>query len=445
MDTLDSRKSAAESGQALDYQSGFGNEHATEAVPGALPEGRNSPQRAPYGLYAEQHSGTAFTAPRAENARTWFYRIRPSVAHGRFHEILAGPIRTSRDPEGIVPANQMRWDPLPVADEKADFVAGLRTMATNGDAEMQAGIAVHLYLAGASMTGRYFMNADGEMLIVPQQGRLVLHTEAGILDVAPGEICIVPRGFKFRVELPDGPSRGYVCENYGRALTLPERGPIGANGLANARDFLYPVAAYEEGERACELVAKSGGRLFACELDASPLDVVAWHGNCAPCKYDLTRFNVMGSVSFDHPDPSIYTVLTSPSETPGTANVDFVAFAPRWLVAEDTFRPPWYHRNVMSEFMGLIYGMYDAKPEGFVPGGCSLHNSMLPHGPDADAFDRATASDLAPVHLQDTMAFMFESRYAYRLTGFAAASPALQDDYAACWAGLKSRFAPPGK
>jgi homogentisate 1,2-dioxygenase len=429
--------------ETRDYQSGFGNEHATEAVPGALPEGRNSPQRAPHGLYAEQHSGTAFTAPRAENLRTWFYRIRPSVKHGRFHEVPAGHLRTSRDAQGIMAPNQMRWDPIPVAEEGADFVSGLVTMATNGDAEMGAGISVHLYLAGTSMTDRYFMNADGEMLIVPQQGRLVVHSEAGILDVAPGEICLMPRGFKFRVELPDGPSRGYVCENYGRALTLPERGPIGANGLANPRDFLYPVAAFEEGARACELLCKMGGRMFAAELDASPLDVVAWHGNCAPCKYDLAKFNVMGSVSFDHPDPSIYTVLTAPSELPGTANIDFVAFAPRWLVQEDTFRPPWYHRNVMSEFMGLIYGQYDAKPEGFVPGGCSLHNAMTAHGPDADAFEKASAADLAPVHLENTMAFMFESRYRYMLTEFAANSPALQPDYASCWDGLEAKFKRP--
>ena len=245
------------------------------------------------------------------------------------------------------------------------------------------------------------------MLIVPQQGRLDIHTECGRLEVKIGEVVLIPRGMKFSVALPDGPSRGHVCENYGAHFRLPERGPVGSDGFANNRDFRAPVAAYEDRQGEFELVCKFAGNLHACTIDHSPLDVVAWVGNSLPYKYDLESFNVIGTVSYDHPDPSIYTVLTSPSDTPGTANVDFVIFPPRWMVGEDTFRAPWYHRNIMSEFMGLIYGMYDAKPEGFVPGGASLHNSMSAHGPDEAAFEGSSNAKLAPVKQEATMAFMF--------------------------------------
>ncbi len=427
------------------YLAGFGNEHESEALAGALPAGRNSPQKPPYGLYAEQLNGTAFTAPRAANRRSWLYRIRPSVLHqGKFREIPAGLWRTAPDADARTVTEPLRWDPLPTPDTPQDFVAGLATLMTNGNAHLGAGIGVHLYLATASMDARYFSNADGELLLVPQQGRLVLRTEAGILDVAPGEIALVPRGYRFAVDLPDGSARGYVCENFGAPLTLPELGPIGSNGLANARDFLYPQAAYEDREEPCELVMKTNGALFACDLVASPLDVVAWHGSYAPYKYDLARFNVLGSISYDHPDPSIFTVLTSPSDMPGTANLDFVAFAPRWLAMENTFRPPWFHRNVMSEFMGLIEGVYDARPSGFMPGGASLHNIMLPHGPDSDAFEGASNATLKPEKQESTLAFMFESRYPFLPTEFAMTNPALQADYMDCWDGLERKFTAPG-
>ncbi len=427
----------------LEYLSGFGNDHASEALPGALPEGRNSPQRTPLGLYAEKFSATAFTAPRADNFRSWFYRIRPSVVHGEFRPIESGLIRTGPLDEAPTSPNQLRWDPFSIADEPRDFIDGLVTVAANGNARMQAGIGIHLYLANRSMADRFFYCADGELLVVPQQGRTVFHTEFGILAAAPGEIVVIPRGVKFRIDLPDGPSRGYVCENYGAILRLPERGPIGSDGLANERDFLTPAAAYEDREGEFELVVKLAGNLFACPLGHSPLDVVAWHGNLAPYKYDLKRFNTIGSISYDHPDPSIFTVLTSPSDTPGTANVDFVIFPPRWLVMEDTFRPPWYHRNVMSEFMGLIEGVYDAKTGGgFVPGGMSLHNCMSPHGPDASAFEAATGAALEPQKLTDTLAFMFESRYLIQPTRRALEAPELQSDYRDCWQGLKKNFRP---
>ena len=424
----------------LDYRSGFGNEHATEAVPGALPRGQNSPQQAPLGLYAEQLSGTAFTAPRHENRRTWTYRIRPSVMSGAFRRIDDGLVRSGPFDEAETSPNQLRWDPLPIPDAPTDFVAGLTTIAGNGDPAGQNGIAIHVYAANESMTDRFFQNSDGEMLIVPQQGRVRLDSELGALDAAPGEISVVPRGVKFRVDLPDGPSRGYVCENYGALLRLPELGPIGSNGLANARDFLTPVASYEDRDGACEVVCKFDGRLWAAEIDHSPLDVVAWHGNYAPYKYDTAHFNTIGTVSFDHPDPSIFTVLTSPSGTPGTANVDFVIFPPRWMVAEHTFRPPWFHRNFMCEYMGLVHGAYDAKAGGFVPGGGSLHNCMAGHGPDTQSYEKASTDDLAPDFQANTLAFMFESRYVIRPTRFALETPALQADYLDCWQGLKKNF-----
>tara|TARA_R110002072_G_scaffold44884_25_gene125231 strand:+ start:1794 stop:3104 length:1311 start_codon:yes stop_codon:yes gene_type:complete len=424
----------------LDYQSGFGNEFATEALPGALPEGQNSPQRAPYGLYAELVSGTAFTQPRAENLRTWVYRMRPSAVHGAFRQVDNGRLRTPPFDEGVLTPQQMRWDPTPLPDEKTDLIDGMITLGGNGDANAQSGIGIHIYTANASMDGRYFYNADGEMLFVPQQGRLRLVTEMGVLEAAPNEIIVVPRGIKFRADLPDGPSRGYVCENYGAALRLPDLGPIGSNGLANARDFLSPVASFEDIEGDFELVTKFGGNLWSAPIGHSPLDVVAWHGNLGPYKYDLANFMAVGSISFDHPDPSIFTVLTSPSGPAGLANVDFVIFPPRWLVGEHTFRPPWYHRNIMSEFMGLILGQYDAKPEGFVPGGASLHNMMSPHGPDDGAYEKATNAELKPEFLGATMAFMFETRYPIKLTDWAANSPQIQAGYQDCWQGLKKNF-----
>lgn len=424
----------------LKYQTGFGNNFSSEALPGALPLGRNSPQKAPYGLYAELLSGSAFTAPRAENRRTWVYRIRPSAMHKPFVRIDKHLLRGAPFDEMAPPPTQLRWNPLPIPVLPTDFVEGMVTMAGNGDAATQTGMAAHIYAANRSMTERAFCNADGEMLIVPQQGRLRLVTELGVLETAPGEIALIPRGMRFRAELPDGPSRGYICENFGAAFRLPELGPIGSNGLANARDFLTPVAAYEERDTPHELVTRFAGNLWSATMAHSPLDVVAWHGNLTPCKYDLANFMVIGSTSFDHPDPSIYTVLTSPSDTAGTANADFVIFPPRWLVGENTFRPPWYHRNVMSEFMGLIHGVYDAKAEGFVPGGASLHNAWVAHGPDAETFERASNAQLEPHKVKDTMAFMFETRYALRPTRHAIEAPELQQNYFQCWQGLQKHF-----
>jgi homogentisate 1,2-dioxygenase len=425
------------------YMSGFRNSFETESLPGALPIGRNSPQRCAYGLYAEQLSGSPFTAPRGSNERSWLYRIRPSVKHsGRFRKIDAGLWRSAPCHEYDLPISQLRWDPTPMPEEEITFLQGVRTMTTAGDVNTQGGMAAHVYLITKSMVYQHFYNADAEMMFVAQQGNLRFVTEFGRIDIEPGEIAVIPRGVKFRVEIPNGPARGYLCENYGGAFTMPERGPIGANCLANARDFLTPVAAYEDRDTPTELYVKWGGSLFVADLPHSPIDVVAWHGNYAPYKYDLRHFAPVGAISFDHPDPSIFTVLTAPSETAGTANIDFVIFPERWAVAENTFRPPWYHMNIMSEFMGLIYGVYDAKPEGFVPGGMSLHNCMLPHGPDRQAFDHASNSELKPVKLTGTLAFMFETRFPQRVTHYAATLATLQDDYADCWKGLEKRFDP---
>ena len=425
--------------ETFKYQSGFGNEFATEAVKGALPAGRNSPQKAPLGLYAEQFSGTAFTVPRVHNRRTWTYRIRPSVLHKPFEQIANGGWQSSFSELPVTP-NQLRWNPLPMPAEETDFIDGVRTVAGNGDLFAQTGLAIHIFAANKDMKERFFYNADGEMLVVAEKNRVRFLTELGALEIGSGEIAVLPRGLKFRVELPDGDARGYVCENYGAQFRLPDLGPIGANGLANPRDFETPVAWYEDREGEFELVAKFGGNLWRASIDHSPCDVVGWHGNYAPYRYDLGRFNTIGSISFDHPDPSIFTVLTSPSAETGVANCDFVIFPDRWLVAENTFRPPWYHRNIMSEYMGLCYGQYDAKEEGFVPGGGSLHNQMSAHGPDLDAFEKASQADLKPQKLSGTMAFMFESRYIIRPTRFAMETDALQTEYFEVWQKLKKNF-----
>ncbi len=425
------------------YLSGFGNHHATEALPGALPEGRNSPQRCPYGLYAEQLSGTAFTAPRADNRRSWLYRIRPAAAQPAFSPCDAFPGWNQDYLRGPVTPNRLRWNPQPMPEAPTDFLEGMRTWAGNGAWDQQAGISIHLYAANRSMQGRFFYDADAEMLLVPQSGALRLRTELGTLEVSPCEIAVIPRGVRFLVELPEGPARGYALENFGAPLRLPELGPIGSNGLAQARDFLYPVARYEDVDGEAELVARFGGGFWHTTLDHSPLDVVAWHGTHAPYKYDLRRFNVIGSISFDHPDPCIFTVLTSPSDTPGTANLDLAIFPPRILAMEDTFRPPWFHRNIAGEFMGLIQGAYDAKAEGFSPGSASLHNTMSPHGPDADTFAKASAEDTGKAHyIRDTMAFMFETRRVIQPSPAALSSPTLQSDYDRAWMGLRKHFDP---
>jgi homogentisate 1,2-dioxygenase len=420
--------------ESLRYMTGFGGHFESEAVEGALPKGRNSPQRPAFGLYSEQLSGTSFTAPRHENRRSWLYRMRPTADHPPFAAYDGAPLFAAPPSPAPLAPNRLRWDPPADLPEAADFVDGLVTMLHARRPEDLEGCAVHLYRASKSMDDRLFVDADGELVIVPRQGAIELQTELGRLEVAPGWIAIVPRGVKFRVHLLEGESRGYVAENYGLPFRLPELGPIGSNGLANARDFEAPVAWFEDRDEPTEVIQKYLGRLWSMTLDHSPLDVVAWHGNYAPCRYDLSRFNVIGTISFDHPDPSILTVLTSPSNVPGRANADFVIFPPRWVVAEDTFRPPWFHRNVMSEAMGLITGAYDAKAEGFAPGGLSLHNLMSGHGPDVGSWRKASEADLKPVKIDGTMAFMVETCWPFRPTEWALERS--QSDYDEAWAGF---------
>ncbi len=429
--------------KSLKYQTGFGNELASEAIENALPDGMNSPQRPPLGLYAEQLSGTAFTALPHENQRSWLYRIEPSVKHSRLEPVKQSNFLSACPSSGIAEPNQLRWDPFPYPKYESDFIDSIFTLAVNGSVLSQTGSAIHIYATNKSMEARSFLNADGHLLIVPQEGSMIAMTEMGRLKVQPGEILVIPRGIKFSMKLLDKQARGYICENYGAHFRLPYRGAIGANGLANPRDFLYPEAAYEDSSETYHLTKKFAGQLFNAEQPSSPFNVVAWHGNYAPYKYDLAKFNTIGTVSFDHPDPSIFTVLTSPTTAPGVANLDFVIFPPRWMVGENTFRPPWYHRNIMSEFMGLIHGAYDAKPgKGFAPGGSSLHSCMSAHGPDSEAFTNATEAELNPEKIDNTLAFMFESCFVYLPTPIATEHPTLQKDYIECWQELKSHFTP---
>ncbi len=439
------RRAVSAVGTETHYMPGWANDFETEALPGALPQGMNSPQKCEYGLYGEQLSGTAFTANPPE--RTWTYRIRPSVKHSARYTKIDVPYWKSApcvDPD-VISLGQYRWDPVPTT-EGLNWITGMRTMTTAGDVNTQVGMASHIYLVTESMVDDYFFSADSELLVVPQEGKLRFYTELGVIDLAPQEIGIIPRGLVYRVELLEGPARGFVCENYGQKFELPGRGPIGANCMANPRDFKAPVAAFEDREVPSTITIKWCGQFHKTEIGQSPLDVVAWHGNYAPYKYDLTTYCPVGAILFDHPDPSIFTVLTAPSGQPGTANIDFVLFRERWMVAENTFRPPWYHKNIMSELMGNIYGQYDAKPQGFVPGGVSLHNMMLPHGPDRDAFEGASNSNLGPEKLDNTMSFMFETRFPQHLTAFAANEAPLQDDYIDCWDSLEKKFdGTPGK
>lgn len=424
----------------LHYQTGFGNEFATEAMAGALPEGQNSPQQPAFGLYAELVSGTPFTAPRSQNRRTWMYRIRPAAAHEPFAEVDPGLMRSGPFDEVPAPPTQLRWDPLPIPGRHTDFVDGIVTLGGNGDPSVQSGVAIHWYAANAPMQDRFFYNADGELVLIPQQGRVRVFTELGIVEARPSEICVVPRGIRFRVELPDGPVRGLLVENYGMPLRLPDLGPIGSNGLANPRDFQTPVAAFEDRDGGFQLTAKFQGRLWSAAIGYSPLNVVAWHGNYAPYKYDLLRFVALSTVSVDHADPSIYTVLTAPTAVPGTANMDLVAFPPRWQVTEHTFRPPAFHRNVASELLFLVQGKYFGKGRGFSPGGVSLHNCMSGHGPDADTYERASTEKLEPEYLADTLTAMVETQLVMRPTKFALETELRQREYYQSWLKIKNQF-----
>ncbi|XP_057766480.1 homogentisate 1,2-dioxygenase [Salvia miltiorrhiza] len=430
----------------LVYYSGFRNHISSEAISGALPRAQNSPLLCPYGLYAEQISGTSFTSPRNQNQRSWLYRVKPSVTHEPFRPRIPNHSKLvsefDRSNSSATPT-QLRWRPAEVPESPTDFVDGLYTVCGAGSSYLRHGFAIHMYAANTSMDNYAFCSADGDFLIVPQKGRLWITTECGRLQVTPGEIVVIPQGFRFAVDLPDGPSRGYVAEIFGSHFQLPDLGPIGANGLASSRDFLVPEAWFENVQcPGYTIVQKFGGELFTAKQDFSPFNVVAWHGNYAPYKYDLSKFCPYNTVLVDHGDPSINTVLTAPTDRPGVALLDFVIFPPRWLVAEHTFRPPYYHRNCMSEFMGLIHGGYEAKADGFLPGGASLHSCMTPHGPDTKTYEATIAmeNEAEPKRISNTMAFMFESCLMPRVCPWALESPYMDHEYYQCWIGLKSHF-----
>ncbi|KAI4321829.1 hypothetical protein MLD38_035163 [Melastoma candidum] len=431
----------------VDYLPGFHNHFSSEAIPGALPSGQNNPLLCPLGLYAEQISGTSFTSPRKSNLRTWLYRIKPSVTHEPFQPRLPahGKLLSEFDASNCCATpTQLRWKPVVIPDAPTDFVDGLFTMCGAGSSYLRHGFAIHMYTANKSMDNAAFCNADGDFLIVPQEGRLWITTECGRLLVSPGEVVVLPQGFRFNVALPDGPSRGYVAEIFGTHFQLPDLGPIGANGLAAPRDFLAPKAWYDDSScPGYTVIQKYGGELFVARQDFSPFNVVAWHGNYVPYKYDLTKFCPFNTVLMDHGDPSVNTVLTAPTDKPGVALLDFVIFPPRWLVAEHTFRPPYFHRNCMSEFMGLIHGGYEAKAD-FLPGGASLHSCMTPHGPDTKTFEAniAQGNEAGPHRIKDTMAFMFESCLIPRICKWALNSPSRDPDYYKCWIGLRPHFSP---
>jgi homogentisate 1,2-dioxygenase len=460
----------------LSYLTGYGNTFESELLPGALPKGRNTPRLVPYNLYTEQLSGTAFTAPRVVNRRTWLYRIQPSVscnceqnwnepADGSIYPKYFGGFGTKEIPLHTDP-NPLRWKPLPLDDPETvhdDFVSGMKLVLHSGSALTKHGLAVYMYAFGKSMDKAYFSNADGDLMIVPQQSTLLIYTELGRLRVEPQEICVLPRGVVFSVHLVspessspstattnnDNLARGYVLEVFKGHFELPELGPIGSNGLANARDFLHPTAwcvtDQDEYHTSSLLLHKFNQQLFSKESSHSPLNVVAWHGNYLPFKYDLRRFCAVNSVTYDHLDPSIYTVLTcvGHNEGPGVALADFVIFPPRVMATDsNTFRPPWFHRNTMTEFMGLICGAYDAKSSnGFQPGGASLHSCMTPHGPDQTSYDKAVADPCdQPKQLDGGMAFMFETSCIMQVTDFALNGEHRDVDYAVCWSGLNDQF-----
>lgn len=433
--------SIADAFTSLKYLDGFGTYGVTESLPGSLPKDQNSPQVCPYGLYSEQLSGTAFTAPRGRNLRSWLYRIRPSVQHTAMEPLPDQSFEQDFDTMVKIP-NQLRWNPS--ADvgsgSEVDFVSGLRLKCGSGDPSLKEGLAIFDYSCNTSMLRRAFYSADGDILLVPQLGTLYIKTEFGKFVVEPCEIVVIPRGVKFQV-LVEGESRGYGVEVFSSHFELPSLGPIGANGLANQRDFQTPVAAFEDIEEDYEIVTKFMNKLFRSTWSHSPFDIVAWHGNYAPFKYDLRKFNCMNSVTFDHPDPSIYTVLTCPSSEPGVAVLDFVIFPPRWIVAEHTFRPPYFHRNCMSEYMGMIYGQYDAKGDGFKAGGSSLHSCMTGHGPDAESFIKASSVEkLNPFYFNEGLAFMFESKFLLKVAPSSLASETLQQEYITCWNKLPKLF-----
>jgi homogentisate 1,2-dioxygenase len=428
--------------EPFEYLCGFGAAHGSEALKGALPEAQNSPRLPPYGLVAEQLNGTSFTVPRAENRRVWLYRVRPSLVQDDA-EPMAHPSFNLDYLDQPPAASPVGWTPRVLPEGGIDFVDGLTTRAGAGDPADARGLALHTFVASSDMGARAMVDADGDLMILPDTGILRLRTELGWLRVEPGELVVIPRGIVFSVFVEQGPVRGVVMEVYARHFRLPERGPIGANGLADERHFFMPVASYEDRAGPFEIVVKMGGHLYRAARSHSPFDVVAWHGNYTPYKYDLRRFNAMGTVTWDHPDPSIFTVLSAPFERPGENLADLVVFpSPRWDVAAHTFRPPYYHRNAATEINAIVAGVSRAD-DVFSCGGIFITPPFAAHGPNAKAVERAHAmSDEEadePHELgASSLYIQWESTLALRMAP--AALSERQPDFSQFARGVATRF-----
>jgi len=427
---------------ASEGATGFGNVHQSEDLPDALPRDQNSPRRVAYGLYAEQVNGSGFVAPRHENRRSWLYRVRPSADQSPAVALPQGFLAGDFLAEPPEP-NLAGWAPLPLPTVATDFVDGLATLGGAGSARLRRGYAVHVYAANRGMEDRCFGNADGDLLILPEQGALTLLTELGPLEVAPGQVALVPRGIRFSVLVSVGGARGYVAESFGRPFGLPDRGPVGANGLADARHFRAPSAWHEDRvSLGYRVTAKLAGRLFESTQDHSPFDVAAWQGNHVPTVYDLDAFSPVGNARFDHGDPSIHTVLSAPMDEQGAHTLDLVAFVARWDVTEHTFRPPYFHRNVTTELNGIVR---DAVVPGspFVPGCFFLTPSLVPHGVVAASVERHLAEAAAESprrSSESSLWFQFETALPFVPTPWARDAAHRIADWPLVWGAYRKHF-----
>ncbi|GAD98612.1 homogentisate 1,2-dioxygenase, putative [Paecilomyces variotii No. 5] len=396
---------APSEGDPYRYQVGFGNRFVSEAVPDTIPrDGRNLPQRANYDLYIEQLNGTTFVTCRKDMFNVWFHRIRPSCAHKALkpleykHDIVS--VFSSQN-EGVsfVPFNN-EWGPLeiPLESKPTNFWQGIKTILGHGDPTLKEGVAVHQYAANLSMDKEAFVNHDGDYLFVPQQGRLDIQTELGRMMVLPGELFVIPAGLRFKVSLPDGPSRGYIQEIFGSHFELPDLGPIGSNGLALPQDFEIPVASYDLDTSSWEIITKLAGKLYHYEQAHTPFDVVGWHGNYVPYKYEIEKLLALSS-SKDQLDPSAYTILTAKSKIPGVSITDFCAFTPKWVNSLNSWRPPYYHRTMGAEVMGMVRGEYGGSAKTLEPGALTCDNAYVPHGETYDAWKKHAFVDLEPTLL----------------------------------------------
>ncbi|GLI78307.1 hypothetical protein PoHVEF18_006618 [Penicillium ochrochloron] len=396
------------------YLNGFNGYHQSEAAEGVIPLVINIPQKSKYGLHTERISGSSFTAPRKDSKQTWLYRLLPSTCHEDFSLLENHPfnLKNVLNSKYQYSPNRSTWAPAQIAKE-ADFLTGLQLIGGAGNPTMKEGLAYYAFTAGKSMpSNQAFYSADGDFLLAPQKGTLDIRTEMGYLRVRSNEICVVPRGIRFHVSLPAGPVRGFALELFEGHFELPELGPIGSTGLANIRDFEIPTASFDNSNVDTEIIAKFAGQVHRTVHRGSIFNVAGWSGTYYPFKYDLGKFNTIGSVSYDHTDPSIFTVLTAPSSVPGEAVVDVAVFGPRWLVMEKSYRPPYFHRNTMSEFAFVIKGGFDVTPlPPQLEGLFLLSNTMCAHGADPESWKQATEKELVPEKIPPgNLGMMFESK-----------------------------------